>query len=105
MPKLSLVTRTFLISFLPLSLVMIFLFGALSIVFKNKTREGLRQYVHSSERVLDKANESYTERTTQVAALLTENAGLKASIGLLRETRENSELRDQVRQTIEEQLT
>jgi signal transduction histidine kinase len=105
MPKLSLVTRTFLISFLPLALVMTFLFFALSMAFKNKTRDGLSLYVHSSERLLDKANESYTQRTTQVAALLTENAGLKASIGLLRETSENSGLRDQVRQTIEEQLT
>src|ERR1700724_2032230 len=39
-----------------------------------------------------------------LSSLLTENAGLKASIGLLRETSEENGRRDQVRQTIEDQL-
>jgi signal transduction histidine kinase len=104
MRKLSLATRTFLISFLPLCVVMLVFFLGFSVVLKEKIRDGLRLYVHSSESLLDMANASYTQRTAQVASLLTENAGLKASIGLLHETGEKPGLREQVRQTIEEQL-
>jgi signal transduction histidine kinase len=104
MPKLSLAIRTFLISFLPLCLVMIFLFFGSSIVFRDKIRDGLIQYVHSSELLLDKVYESDAQRTTQAAALLTENAGLKASIGLLSEAGRGNDIHIQVRRTIEEQL-
>ena len=104
MRKLSLVARTFLISLLPLCLVMTFTFFGLTIVLKDRTREGLRGYVHASELLLEKVNESNAQRTAQAASLLAENAGLKASIGLLRETGGNSELRSQAERTIEEQL-
>ena len=104
MRKLSLATRTFLISLLPLCLTMTFTFFGLSMALKDKTREGIRDYVHTSELLLEKVNESDARRTAQAASLLTENAGLKASLGLLRETGESSELRSQVERTIEEQL-
>jgi signal transduction histidine kinase len=104
MRKLSVATRTFLISLLPLGLAMTFMFFGLSIVLKDRTRDGLRDYVHTSELLLEKVNESEAQRTAQAAALLTENAGLKASIGLLREMGENAELRTQAVRTIEEQL-
>jgi signal transduction histidine kinase len=104
MRKLSLATRTFLISLLPLCLTMTFTFFGLSMALKDKTSAGLRDYVHTSELLLEKVNESDAQRTAQAASLLTENAGLKASIGLLRETAETSELRSQVERTIEEQL-
>ncbi|PYT23996.1 MAG: hypothetical protein DMG57_30130, partial [Acidobacteria bacterium] len=104
MRKLSLVTRTFVISVLPLCLVMTFLFFSFNIVLKDKVREGLRDYVHTAELLLDRANENYAQQTLQVASLLTENAGLKAAIGLLRETGAQDELRTQVRGTIEDQL-
>ena len=104
MRKLSLATRTFVISLLPLCLTMTFTFFGLSMALRDKTREGLRDYVHTSELLLEKVNESDARRTAQAASLLTENAGLKASLGLLRETGESSELRSQVERTIEEQL-
>ena len=104
MRKLSLATRTFLISFLPLCLVMSFTFFAFSITLQNRTRDGIRDYVHTSELLLNKASEIDTQRTVQMAHLLTENAGLKASIGLLQEAGENAELRSEVQRTIEEQL-
>jgi signal transduction histidine kinase len=104
MRKFSLATRTFLISFAPLCLVMIFMFVGLNAVLKEKTRQEIKHNVHTSEVLLERANEDYAQRTVQVASLLTENAGLKASIGLLRETSEESGRRNQVRQTIEEQL-
>src|SRR6266566_5493831 len=104
MRKLSLATRTFLISFVPLCLVMTFMFVGLNVILKEKTRQGIKHNVHTSEVLLERANEDYAQRTVQVASLLTENAGLKASIGLLRETNEENGRRDQVRQTIEDQL-
>jgi len=104
MRKLSLASRTFLISLLPLCLTMTFTLFGLSIALKNRTSDGLRDYVHTSELLLEKVNESDARRTAQAASLLTENAGLKASLGLLRETAENARLRSQVERTIEEQL-
>jgi len=96
MRNLSLATRTFLISLLPLCLTMIFTFFGLSIALKNKTREGIRDYVHTSELLLEKINAGDARRIAQAASLLTENAGLKASLGLLQETRENVALRRQL---------
>ncbi len=104
MRKLSLPTRTFLISFLPLSVLMTVAFIGFSVALTNRTREGIRDYVHTSEVLLVKASESERQRTLEVAYLLTENAGLKASIGLVRETDENAELRTEARRTVEEQV-
>ena len=104
MRKLSLPTRTFLISFLPLSVLMTVAFVGFSVALKNKTREGIRDYVHTSEVLLDKASESEKQRTLEVAFLLTENAGLKASIGLLRESDQSAELRTEAQRTVKEQV-
>src|SRR6266852_895476 len=104
MRKLSLATRAFLISLLPVCLVMTFIFIALNVVLRDKSREGIKKFVHTSEALLDRMNESNHQRTAQVASLLTENAGLKASIGLLHEIGEDSQLRQQAQRTIEEQL-
>src|SRR5262244_2180957 len=104
MRKLSLATRAFLLSLLPLCLVMSFVFIALNVTLREKTRAGIKRFVHSSEALLDRMNESHHQRIVQVASLLTENAGLKASIGLLQEVGEDSRLRHQAQRTIEEQL-
>ena len=104
MRKLSLPTRTFLISFLPLSLVMTLTFIGFSAALRTKTREQIRGYVHTSELLLDKASESERQRTLEVASLLTENAGLKASIGLLREAGESADLRAEAQRTVQEQV-
>ena len=104
MHKLSLATRTFLLSLLPLCLAMTFAFFGLTVVLKQRTREGLRSYVHTSELLLEKINETNAQRTAQAASLLAENAALKASIGLLRETAANAEFRGEAERTIEEQL-
>jgi len=79
-------------------------FIGFSVALKNRTREGIREYVHASEVLLDKASESERQRTLEVAYLLTENAGLKASIGLFREADQNAELRTEAHRTVEEQV-
>ena len=104
MLKLSLATRAFLISLLPLCLVMTFIFIGLHVVLRDKSRDGIKRFVHTSEALLDRMNESNHQRTAQVASLLTENAALKASIGLLHEISEDSHLRQQAQRTIEDQL-
>src|SRR5579864_2027598 len=104
MHKLSLPTRTFLISFLPLSLVMTLAFVGFSVALRDRTREQIRAYFHTVEVLLDKASESDRQRTLEVAYLLTENAGLKAAIGLLQESGKDAELRAEARRTVEEQL-
>jgi len=102
--KLSLPARTFLISVLPLSLVVALVFIGFSAALRSKTREGIRKYVHTSELLLDKAGDSERQRTTEVADLLTQNAGLKASIGLLREAGGDPKLRVEAQRTVQEQL-
>jgi len=104
MRKFSLATRAFLISLLPLCLFMTFIFIGLNVVLRDKARDGIKRFVHTSEALLDRMNENNHQRTAQVASLLTENAGLKASIGLLHEISEDSHLRQQAQRTIEEQL-
>jgi signal transduction histidine kinase len=104
MRNLSLATRAFLISLLPLGLVMTFIFVGLNVVVREKMRDGIKRFAHTSEALLDRMNEGNHQRTAQVASLLTENAGLKASIGLLHEISEDSQLRRQAQLTIEEQL-
>ena len=104
MRRLSLATRTFLISFLPLCLSIVFIFFGFDIVLKDKIREQLRVNVHTSEALLEKLGASEAQRTAQVASVLTENPALKASIGLLQETGNRPELREQAERTIEEQL-
>ncbi|HXJ38216.1 MAG TPA: ATP-binding protein [Bryobacteraceae bacterium] len=104
MPRLSLATRAFLISLLPLCLVMTFIFIGLNVALRDKTRDGIKKFVHTSEALLDRMSESNNQRTAQVATLLTENSGLKASIGLLHEISQDSALRQQAQKTIEEQL-
>jgi len=104
MGKLPLPTRTFLISFLPLCLVMLLTFLGFSVAVRNKAREAIRDYVHTSELLLNKASESERQRTLEVAYLLTENAGLKASIGILRESSGSEQLRAEAQRTVEEQV-
>jgi signal transduction histidine kinase len=104
MRTLSLATRTFAISFLPLCLVLTGIMFGFNIALREKIQDGLRDYVHTSELLLDRATETEAQRTRQVAHLLTENPALKASIQLLPETAGHDELRQQVRRTIEEQL-
>ncbi len=47
MRKLSLATRAFLISLLPVCLVMTFIFIALNVVLRDKSREGIKRFVHT----------------------------------------------------------
>jgi hypothetical protein len=93
-----------LISFLAVCLVLASSFLAFSASLKEKIKQGLRDSLHRSEILLEAANAEHAQRTTRLTALLTESAGLKASVGLLREIGGDSRVRKQVQQTIQAQL-
>lgn len=99
-PSLRLSTRTFLISFLPLSAALACGFLATRVVVKERVRSGLRQSLRQSENRLRRIQTEYDQRNRRLVAILSENAGLKAAIGLLRES--SSQL--EIRRTLEDQL-
>ena len=66
-------------------------------------KHGLRDSLEKSEELVARANAESSRRIGQFAAVLAENAGLKAAIGLLREA-PAPESSAEVRRTIEAQL-
>jgi signal transduction histidine kinase len=104
MRRLSLTTRAFLLSFVPVSLVLLASFLALIAGVQQKVKQNLRESMDASDRLLNRASVEYSRRTAPLVAALTESAGLKAAVGLLAETHRDPSAVDQVRATIEEQL-
>jgi signal transduction histidine kinase len=104
MRRLSLTTRVFLFSFVPLCLVLAASFLAISAAVQRSIKQELRQTLQDSEAVLRRTNAEYTLRTSRFAAALTESAGLKAAVGLLAEARNDPSSRNEIRATIEAQL-
>ncbi len=104
MPRLSLTTRAFLFSFVPVCVVLAVLFLTLNTAVHDKVRRDLRQTLEASDAQLNRLSLEYSRRSTKLLASLTESAGLKAAIGLLAETGLDASAREQVRATIEAQL-
>lgn len=99
----SLATRTFLLTFLAMCVVLAAGFFTLNATLKARIEEGLKENLRLTERQLDQQEAVYSQRDTALVAILSENSGLKAAIGLSREQSEPT-LRAQVRRTIEDQL-
>ena len=104
MRALPLATRTFLFSFLPICLTLAGSFYAISGAIRSKTKEGLEESFHRSLGLLDQINAGSKRQATQLLGILSENPGLKAGIGLLREIHLDTSARLQIRSTIEDQL-
>ena len=104
MRALPLATRTFLFSFLPICLTLAGSFYAISGAVRSKTKERLEESFHRSLGLLDQINAGSKRQATQLLGILSENPGLKAGIGLLRETYLDPSARLQIRSTIEDQL-
>jgi signal transduction histidine kinase len=102
--RLSLATRAFLFSFVPVCVVLGATFFTLNAVVHDKIRHDLREALQVSDALLNRLSIQYSHRSAKLVAALTESAGLKAAIGLLTETGTEPEARDQVRATIEAQL-
>lgn len=104
MPRLSLTTRAFVFSFLPVCLALAASFLAVSAAVQEKIRQELRESLHSTDHLLNLANAESSRRITALVSKLTDSAGLKAAVGLLGETRQDFSATAQVQATIEAQL-
>jgi putative nucleotidyltransferase with HDIG domain len=100
---LSIATRTFLLTFFSMCAVLIAGFFALNAALKARIKEGLKENLVLTEKQLDRQEAEYDQRDVEVIATLSQNASLKAAIGLSREQSKPS-LQGQVRETIEDQL-
>lgn len=104
MGRLSLTSRAFLFSVLPVCLALGASFLALHAAVHQRIRKELRESLQASNSLLNRASADYRRRTSRLIAKLTDSAGLKAAVGLLSEVHGNPSVAAQVRRTIEVQL-
>jgi signal transduction histidine kinase len=102
--KLPLASRTILVSFVPVSLVLAATFLVFGAAVRGKIKQGLRESFHQSEARLDRAEAEYSRNRARLMSLLTESAGLKAAVGLTSEIAPGDGAQHQIRETIESQL-
>jgi signal transduction histidine kinase/CheY-like chemotaxis protein len=102
--RLDLGKRTFLFSFVPLLLTLTASFVAINHAITSKVKEGLKTSLDRSRTSLDKLNAEGKQRTRQLAAVLSEDSGLKAAIGLTRDADSRPESWTAIRATIEDVL-
>lgn len=103
--KPTLTTRAFLFSFLPVCGVLLAAFVALNALVERRIKDGLRESLEHSDRVLMQANAESARRIGQFAGMVAESTGLKAAVGLLREAPRTQAEAEQMRRTIEAQLS
>jgi signal transduction histidine kinase len=101
---MSLTTRAFLFSFLPVCVVLAAVFLALNTLVQQHVKNGLRDSLQKSQELLAGANDDYSRRISQFVSVLADSAGLKAAIGLTHEAPATPETADEIRRTIEAQL-
>ena len=104
MYRLTLATRTFLLSFVPICILLIASFLAIDSAVHQKVRQDLRAGLLESDELLNRANAEFARQNSALLGKLTDSAGLKAAVGLLAEANGDPSLERQVRATIEAQL-
>ena len=97
MRGLNLPTRTFLLSFVPVCLLLLGTFIAIHRVTHERIRKELREAIYESGRLLDGAYADLSHDRKVLLAKLTDSAGLKASLGLLAETGKDQTSTEQAR--------
>ncbi len=102
--RMSLTTRAFLFSFVPVCVVLVASFVALNTLVQQHVKTGLRDSLQKSQELLARANEDYSRRISQFVTVLADSAGLKAAIGLTHEVPSTPETQAEIRRTIEAQL-
>jgi signal transduction histidine kinase len=102
--RLTLATRTFLLSFVPICILLIASFLAIDRAVHQKVRQDLRAGLLDSDKLLNGANAEFARQNSALLGKLTDSAGLKAAVGLLAEANGDPALKEQVRATIEAQL-
>ena len=101
---MSLTTRAFLFSFLPVCVVLAASFVALNTLVQQHVKSGLRDSLQKSQELLARANQDYSRRISQFVSVVADSPGLKAAIGLTHEAPATPETRAEIRRTIEAQL-
>jgi signal transduction histidine kinase len=101
---MSLTTRAFLFSFLPVCVVLGGSFVALNTLVQQHVKSGLRDSLQKSQELLARADEDYSRRISQFVSVLASSPGLEAAMGLMREAPATPETAAEVRRTIEAQL-
>jgi signal transduction histidine kinase len=102
--RMSLTTRAFLFSFLPVCAVLAASFVALNALVQQHVKSGLRDSLQKSQELLARANEDYSRRISQFVSVLASSPGLEAAMGLMHEAPSTPESVAEVRRTIEAQL-
>ena len=102
--RVSLPTRIYIFS-----IVMVFLvvgpgFWVLNQAIRAKIKDRLKESYQQSGQLLDVVAARYRHRSVQMLSVLSENAGLKAALGLLREMPPEQRGSVQIRRTIEANL-
>ncbi|MBI3934572.1 MAG: HD-GYP domain-containing protein [Acidobacteria bacterium] len=103
-PRLSLPTRIFLFSFAAVCIVAGGGFWTLNQAIRGKIKDRLKESFQMSGKLLDDVAARYRRRSIQMLSVLSENAGLKAALGLLREVPQDQKESVQIRKTIEATL-
>ena len=96
--------RAFLFAFVPLCVVLAGSFVALNALAERRIKQGLRDSLQKSEKLLAETHEDYSRRISQFLTVLANDPGLKAAIGLLREPSTSADGAATIRRTIEAQL-
>jgi signal transduction histidine kinase len=102
--RMSLTTRAFLFSFLPVCVVLAASFVALNTLIQQHVKNGLRDSLQKSQELLARANQDYSRRISQFVSVLAGSPGLEAAMGLLHEAPTTPETAAEIRRTIEAQL-
>jgi signal transduction histidine kinase len=95
----SISTRTLSLSFFCMCFVLVLGFSVLNLAIKATIKEGLKRNLQHSQEQFDLIETEYNRRNAELIAILSNDASLKAAVGLLRE-----ESGPEVRRTIENQL-
>jgi signal transduction histidine kinase len=100
---LSLSVRTLLLSFFCMCAVLAGGVLALNVALKTRIKQGLTENLQHNQQQLDQMEAECNRRNTALIVILSEDASLKASIALLRET-PGRDMHSQVCRTIAERL-
>jgi len=103
-PRISLPTRIFIFSFVTVLMVVGAGFWTLNQAIRGKIKDRLKESFQLSGKLLDTVAARYQRRSVQMLSVLSENAGLKAAMGLLRELPAGQGGSIQIRRTIEANL-
>lgn len=100
---LPLSTRTLIFSFICMCAVLAAGFSVLHFAIKSRIEEGLKEGLEQTQQQLDQTSAKYDRRNTKLLSILSNDSGLKAAVGLVRE-QDTQSLRPEVERTIEDQL-